>query len=226
METTIFDPVDVYCERLGPGLWAEPVNAATNLAFLLAAAVLATRLGRPTPPLVMALVAILAAIGIGSGLFHTFANAATAFLDVGAIVAFVLVYVYAVNRHVLGWSRPNALLGLAGLVPFAAITGAVFARLPGFAISAGYWPIALLIMLYAAALRRGRPRFARGLAIGAGILCVSLATRSADLALCDALPLGTHFLWHILNAVMLGWMIETYRREAAAERLAAAPPRG
>jgi hypothetical protein len=25
---------------------------------------------------------------------------------------------------------------------------------------------------------------------------------------------------------MLGWMIETYRREAAAERLAAAPPRG
>jgi hypothetical protein len=30
--------------------------------------------------------------------------------------------------------------------------------------------------------------------------------------------LGTHFLWHILNALMLGWMIEVYRRH----RLAAA----
>jgi hypothetical protein len=30
--------VDIYCERIDPGFWAEPVNALTNLAFLLAAA--------------------------------------------------------------------------------------------------------------------------------------------------------------------------------------------
>ena len=30
-------PVDDYCERLGPGLWAEPLNLVTNLAFLIAA---------------------------------------------------------------------------------------------------------------------------------------------------------------------------------------------
>jgi len=29
--------IDLYCERLGPGLWAEPLNALTNLAFLLTA---------------------------------------------------------------------------------------------------------------------------------------------------------------------------------------------
>ncbi len=28
--------IDLYCERLGPGLWAEPLNAVTNLAFILA----------------------------------------------------------------------------------------------------------------------------------------------------------------------------------------------
>ena len=38
------DPIDAYCERLGPGFWAEPLNAWTNLAFLLAA-LLAPRLG-------------------------------------------------------------------------------------------------------------------------------------------------------------------------------------
>src|SRR3972149_8535604 len=29
--------IDLYCEVLGPGLWAEPLNALTNLAFLLTA---------------------------------------------------------------------------------------------------------------------------------------------------------------------------------------------
>jgi hypothetical protein len=27
--------------------------------------------------------------------------------------------------------------------------------------------------------------------------------------------LGTHFLWHLLNAVMLGWMINVYVRHRA-----------
>ena len=40
---------------------------------------------------------------------------------------------------------------------------------------------------------------------------------SIDEALCGAFPLGTHFLWHILNGIMLGWMIEVYRRHMAAD---------
>ena len=27
----------LYCERLGSGLWAEPINALSNISFLLAA---------------------------------------------------------------------------------------------------------------------------------------------------------------------------------------------
>jgi hypothetical protein len=76
--------------------------------------------------------------------------------------------------------------------------------------------------------RAARPLH-RGLLIGAAILSVSITARSLDLGLCAALPGGTHYLWHILNAIMLGWMIETYRRAAPAEPttpLAATPPRG
>ncbi|MEM1352958.1 MAG: hypothetical protein AAGF27_11480, partial [Pseudomonadota bacterium] len=78
--------------------------------------------------------------------------------------------------------------------------------------SAGYAPVALLIFLYAGFLRNRLPEFARGLAIGAVILVVSLAFRTIDEPVCGAVPLGTHFMWHILNGVMLGWMIEVYRR--------------
>jgi hypothetical protein len=75
MDQTIFDPIDAYCERLGPGLWAEPLNAVTNLAFIVAAVICLHGVsGIPRPPLGLALVIILAAIGVGSGLFHTFAN--------------------------------------------------------------------------------------------------------------------------------------------------------
>ena len=57
---------------------------------------------------------------------------------------------------------------------------------------------------------------ARGLTIGVGILVASMAARWADEPLCHMHPMGTHFLWHILNAVMLAWMIEVYRRHMLA----------
>jgi len=81
-------------------------------------------------------------------------------------------------------------------------------------VTAGYMPVPTLILIYAALLRSRWPQVARGFVIGAGILLLSLTARSVDETLCAQLPLGTHFAWHILNGIMLGWMIEVYRRHA------------
>jgi hypothetical protein len=226
MDQTIFDPIDVYCERLGPGLWAEPLNAVTNLAFIVAAVICLRRLGHPAPPLGLTLVIILAAIGVGSGLFHTFANGLTALIDVLAIAAYIFVYVFAVNRHVLGWSRTSAWASMLALVPYLVLATAGFAAVPGFEVSAAYWSVWALIAAYGVILWSRRPAFARGLLIGAAILAVSITARSVDLGLCERIPFGTHFPWHILNGIMLGWMIETYRRAMRATPLAAPPSRG
>jgi hypothetical protein len=94
----------------------------------------------------------------------------------------------------------------------------VFRALPFFEVSAFYWPVPVLIAATALALRSSAPDTARGLGLGAGLLTVSLIFRSLDEIVCTAFPLGTHFLWHILNATMLGWMIEVYRRHMLAER--------
>ena len=226
MDQTIFDPIDAYCERLEPGLWAEPLNALTNLAFIISALICARRLGHSAPPLGMALAPILAIIGIGSGLFHTFANGLTALLDVLAIAVFVFVYVFAVNRHVLRWSRGWSWTSMLVLAPYLALATTVFAALPGFAISSVYWSVCALIAGYGLVLWTRRPAFARGLLVGAGILSVSITARSLDLGLCETLPSGTHFVWHILNAIMLGWMIETYRHAVPRAPLAATTPQG
>lgn len=216
------EPIDSYCERLDPSLWAEPVNALTNGAFLLAALWMAARLRGAGLPLGRALTGILFAIGLGSFLFHTFATGWAALADVIPIALFILLYLFAANRDFWGWPTWLSLAGTAAFLPYAALMAPVFAALPFFEVSAGYWPVPLLILLYALLLRRRAPDTARGLALGAGLLTLSLGFRSLDMALCAALPVGTHFLWHILNAVMLAWMIEVYRRH----RLAGRAPRG
>ena len=209
-------PVDSYCERLDPGYWAEPVNALTNIAFLVAAFVMWRRLRGQRLPLANAMAAVLAVIGIGSYLFHTHATAWAGLADVLPILGFILLYLYAANRHYWRLGRWPALGLTALLFPYAAATVPLFSMIPGLGSSAGYAPVPLLILAYAALLRRRAPDTARGLAVGAGILIVSLTFRTLDGPLCAGWPLGTHFLWHILNATMLGWMIETYRRHMLA----------
>ena len=205
---------DGYCERTDFTYWSEPINAVTNVAFLVAALWMWRRVSGRGMPLAEALCAILFAIGVGSYLFHTHATAWAAVADVVPIVLFSLTYVYVANRHFWDLSPGKAGLATAAFLPYAAVTAPAFGALPFFEVSAAYWPVPLLIAAYAAALWRRHPATARGLAIGAAILVVSLVFRSVDEMVCPAVPFGTHFLWHILNGLMLGWMIEVYRRHS------------
>ncbi|MEQ9259688.1 MAG: ceramidase domain-containing protein [Roseovarius sp.] len=214
----LFAPIDAYCERLGPGYWAEPVNAVTNAAFLLAALVMAYRLRGAHLPLANAMVALLALIGVGSYLFHTHAQGWSAIADTGAILLFILLYLFAASRDYLRLSTLWSLGTVVLFVPFTAALLPLFNRLPLYEASAGYMPVVVLIALYAGLLARSSPDTAWRLAAGAGLLFLSITARSLDMPLCDMLPFGTHFLWHILNALMLGWMIETYRRHMLARR--------
>lgn len=204
--------IDIYCERMGPEYWAEPINAVTNAAFVLAALVMWVR--APQVPC-RALSLILGGIGVGSFLFHTHATVWAMIADVAPIGLFILVYIWAAHRYFWGLSPLWAGVTALGFIPFAAALGPLFNALPFFEVSAGYWPVALLIALEAWLLRRRLPRVAAGMGIGAAILAVSLSFRSVDMALCPSLPHGTHFMWHLLNGLMLGWMIEVLRRHLA-----------
>ncbi len=201
--------IDGYCERLDASYWAEPINAVTNAAFVIAAIIMWRR--SAGIPLAQLLVGILAAIGVGSFLFHTHAQVWAAIADVVPILLFILVYIFAINRDVWGFGD-LASLGLTALfIPYAAATVPLFGLLP-IGGTAGYAPVPLLILIYAYLLRIREPVLARGFAIGAGILILSMTMRTIDEPLCELIPMGTHYWWHILNAIMLGWMIEVYLR--------------
>jgi hypothetical protein len=128
--------------------------------------------------------------------------------DVVPIQVFILGYLYLATVRLFALSRWAGLIAVALFVPYAALAGraigAAFGPLNG---SVGYMPVPILIAAYAAALWPQAPATARGMLAGAGLLALSLVFRTIDRAVCEAFPLGTHFLWHLLNAVMLGWMI-------------------
>lgn len=214
-----FRQVNSYCERLDASYWAEPLNALTNLAFLLAAVLVWPRVRGDRPA--RFLTGILAVIGVGSWLFHTHAQVWALYADVIPIQAFILIYVYFATTRFFAapwWAGAGAVAAFLLVAPLVArtIAGAV-GPLNG---SVGYLPVPILIAGYALALARRAPGTARGLAIGAGILVVSLVFRTLDEAICPVMPIGTHFLWHLLNAVMLGWMILTLARAKPEDRRA------
>ena len=207
-------PIDIYCERLDIGIWAEPINAVTNVAFILAAIIMWLRCKNLVEGKILSF--LLFSIGCGSFLFHTYAQAWAALLDVTAILIFILTYIFVANRRFLAWSKMVSLIGVILFFPYQLLLVSILSNIQFFGSSVQYIPVAILIFIYSGLLRKSEPNLSRGLFIGAAILCLSIISRTVDEPLCSISSVGTLFVWHILNAIMLSWMIEILRRHMLA----------
>ena len=112
------------------------------------------------------LTVILALIGIGSFLFHTFAQTWAGLADVFPILMFILVYIYAATRDYFDASCGISWLAVIGFFPFAAGIGWLISDWEFLGSTRGYVPVPILILIYAYLLRRKLPNVARGLTIG------------------------------------------------------------
>lgn len=224
--------IDLYCERTSAAFWAEPLNAWSNLSFPLAAlwaAHAAQRRGGASGEF-RVLMALAALVGLGSFLFHTFANTWSEYADTIPIWTFVAAMVFVAIRRILGL-RPGPVV-LAGL---ALAAGLVILRLaatdlqpaiplpPDPLNGSGQYAPALAALAFFAAIAWYRALPSRGLlAAATATFLAALALRSLDLRLCPLLPTGTHFLWHLLLGAMVGQlllvMLQAERRSPAEER--------
>jgi len=202
-----------YCERLDGGFWAEPVNAVTNAAFLVAAllALLLWRRRGEGDRIVLVLILLVFAIGIGSFLFHTMPNGRTVLADVVPIQLFAFGYFAFALRRYLGASALVTAGGTAaffGLALALSWVGRALLPMPASG-SAGYGAFLLGLFGIAAALPRGPflGRQRRLLMLAGAAFAASLTMRSIDFAVCAGVPLGTHWLWHLLNALVLYWLL-------------------
>jgi hypothetical protein len=200
-------PLDLYCERFEPGLFAEPWNAASNLAFVLAGVWLLANLPRLTAPrkahwTLEVLAGLIILIGICSAAFHTFATVWAQAMDVGSIAAFIYFFMIVFARQVLdiGWNL--AWMAAPAFWGFGTIITGPFG--PGaFNGSVTYFPALAGLAMIAGSLQFQRRGGVTWFAGAAGLLLVSIWLRTMDLAWCERWPWGTHWAWHLINSLVL-----------------------
>jgi hypothetical protein len=245
---TFGEHVFLYCERgTSAALSAEPINAVSNVAFILAALMgLQLLEWRPREQQTsdhFLLIGLVALIGIGSFAFHLFATQETELLDVIPIAVFTLVYLgFALNRFLgvpAGWT---VLL----VIGFTALMGAVSqvkcwdggVGLPGPEVqgakpcingSVFYLPALGALIVVGLLLEERRHRAAPYVLWAAAIFAISLTLRSLDLALCgkfliEGQKVGTHAAWHVLNALALFLLLRASLEAGAAAGTAAVTP--
>ncbi len=202
--------IDLYCERVSVGLLAEPLNALSNLAFFIAAyALWRLDMRRAAERILISLITL---IGIGSSLFHTFATHTTMLADVIPILIFQIAFLFVYARNALGFSPLKLGLTMAGFI------GSILAteQLPSGWLngSLGYLP-ALAFLLLFTALRHKHAGF-NYLLLAAGLFTISLTFRSLDNSVCDVLPIGLHYFWHMLNAAVLYLCVRAYSQDKAS----------
>jgi hypothetical protein len=200
------------CEHIGRGLLAQPANALSSFAYVVAGALLLRRaLARRSQPRVACVVYAVTVVGVGIGsvAFHgpmpvwgRFAHD----LSIAAVLAFVIGYDVALVR--------DATVD-RGLVIFGGLTGACAAVLAAWPDAANGLDVLLVAGAVAAefVVTRSPAGRATGDArfwiVGIGVLTIGAVLNAlgrTDGPLCDAdAPFQLHAGWHVVTAFVL-WL--------------------
>ncbi len=199
--------IDHYCERIDAGILAEPINAFTNISFLIAFFCLLPLskarfqyLAAGERIILIALLGLLLAIGFGSTAFHTLANRWSLMADVIPITLFQLVFLGGYLRYVARVSLVFVAIALIGFL----LAGAVLGRLSlGINGSESYLAPLLFITAMGIYHKLTAQNGSWALLLTTGVFVCSLGFRTIDNAICSVWPVGTHFLWHLINGVVL-----------------------
>ena len=176
----------------------EPVNTISNAAIVLFGVASLYYVSKRAPRSydLYALGVLLVANGIGSALWHGYRQGWALAFDVtpGLLFLFALSFCWA--RRL--WSAFAAMLLAAAFFGATLISGILVAGMPRWV---GLAPavVATGVLLIVQTAIRSRQAALWGVAALASTL-TALTFRTIELDICDYVPFGTHFLWHIFNS--------------------------
>lgn len=200
--------IDLYCERTASGLWAEPLNLWTNLAFILSALLIARQYSiKKMPRIYWVLPTLLFTIGLGSFAFHLHPIKATLLMDVIPISLFSISAIMLIQKDLFGFALKWNIVSIVIFIALSFIADTLL-RIPLMNGSEGYLANWVYLALFAAALYCNKSPSAGWMGFAFVTFTLSLSLRTVDQTFCAHWPHGTHFFWHLLNAVGL-WAICT-----------------
>jgi len=195
------------CERHNLDIFSEPLNVISSLLFFLVAYEI-FNLYRRNRDInskwiidLKILNFLIICIGFGSTLFHMVPNYYTELLDISFIIIFINLYFICVMKRValLNWFQV-----VVAFLAFLGTTNFIVSKFPNaMNDSIGYLSTMISLIFIAVYLSlRNRPS-AKYYLLASLVGVASLFFRSIDNYVCNELPIGTHFLWHSCNAVLI-----------------------
>jgi hypothetical protein len=154
-----------------------------------------------TEKVITAMIVAIVAGGVGAFLFHTTATVWAVGLDVLPFLVFMLLVLWLTLTRFFAWPPLMAAIGVAVFIAVVFGGGVVVAR--GMLPAGAYYlpPLAVLVVVAVILWFRGSPAgpsyFAAAL-----VFAMAFAARELDDPLCPAIPVGTHFVWHLLAALI------------------------
>ncbi|MBM3206864.1 MAG: hypothetical protein FJZ43_04570 [Candidatus Staskawiczbacteria bacterium] len=192
----MFDIPTEYCEQLLQIGW-EPINTISNLAFVIAGIFAFYKLKNEKGVLKFVLPTLLILVGVGSSLWHFSHTHLGDIADTFFILIFASVVSLLFFRKLLhSWTAILlSFFALLGITLFAEQLDYLNGSLPY---------VVLLIALIVGGIFYGK-KFGDSktlLLTTVAIFGLAIIFRSIDILICPSISFGTHFLWHILVAVL------------------------
>ena len=195
--------MDFYCERTNNQIFNEPINAISNVFFIIVSISLFKILKKNKTNKINYIQPILIFfIGIGSFLFHLKPNLITLYSDIIPIFLFSLSFIFLFNKNVINISNFNSallfilfftlLLFITPKLDYEILNGSEF-----------YFANYFFLTMYTIWLYLKKSDFFQLLFLGFLFFNLSILLRSIDNHICNYLSIGTHFLWHFFNAYLL-----------------------
>jgi hypothetical protein len=165
------------------------------------------------------LIVMAGLIGIGSFTFHTFAQVWSEFADTIPIWSFVAAFVLVAMHRLGGMAWRRVALWAVAIVALAIGTVMFLASGEGGSPadpaapdplngSGQYAPAVVALAGFAVFTYLRRHPAAPWIAGCLATFLVSLTFRTLDRDLCTAWPIGLHFIWHLLNGLMIGLLLQ------------------
>ncbi len=194
-------PIPTYCERGSLGIFAEPLNAISNVAVVFAGLGIYKLLVKNRIQKVeyKALLIIVFMIGVGSFLWHATRNVYALILDAAPVALTFALITYILLSKLIKQKLIALSIALMLIPTRFFISSFASTDISGSLIRNLFNTASFLLIILWTIRKYGKVAF-EGLIILA-VYLVAITARGIDLQVCPTFYIGTHFLWHILNAL-------------------------
>lgn len=200
--------LDHYCERIDSISWSEPFNIFSNLAFIVVAYLLYVKTVKLHRTFnrsiadIWILTEIVFLIGLGSAAWHILAQHWALWADRIPILVFISLFILSCLVRVLSLSLTKAFVIF---FVFHLVNSLILTMLPASTLNGSlfYIPTGVLLFAITLILWYQKSMVKHFFLLGSLIFIAAIVFRTIDLSICNAFPVGTHFIWHLLIAITI-----------------------